>query len=84
MFRVCTNGLDAEGRPTDLGCAINDVARGKPGEWTRFKLSGVLDAQKPIRGVWMQCGWNTGKTATTQYVDDLRLVVKEDLMPGAD
>lgn len=84
MFRVCTNGLDADGRPTDLGCAINDVARGKPGEWTRFELSGVLDAQKPIKGVWMQCGWNTGKTATTQYVDDLRLVVKEEPKPVAN
>ena len=50
---------------------------GKPGEWVTAEKTGVLDPAKGVEYMDMQCSMVSSKKAFLQYVDDIKLVVKE-------
>lgn len=83
IFRVRTFGPGPQGPSDFLGDLFNITATGKPGEWVKFEETAVLDAKKDIKSLNLQCGWTNARQATTQYVDDLRLVVKDEATPAA-
>jgi len=71
-MRLRTFGKDEKGRGVFLGDVLSLKVLGKPGEWVRFEVSGVVP-DLDIRSMDLHCSIRPDLARTLQFIDDLRL-----------